>query len=77
MADRLADNRGLPYNPNKELWGQGLVQLIVPLRAAYGASVPVKIASKLPPGSRAGWSRQSEQLYCETIATKHLQTLTQ
>jgi MFS superfamily sulfate permease-like transporter len=31
MADRLADNRGLPYNPNKELWGQGLVQIIVPL----------------------------------------------
>jgi MFS superfamily sulfate permease-like transporter len=31
MADRLADNRGLPYNPNKELWGQGLVQVIVPL----------------------------------------------
>jgi len=31
MADRLADNRGLPYNPNKELWGQGLVQLVVPL----------------------------------------------
>jgi MFS superfamily sulfate permease-like transporter len=31
MADRLADNRGIPYNPNKELWGQGLVQCIVPL----------------------------------------------
>jgi sulfate permease, SulP family len=31
MADRLADNRGLPYNPNKELWGQGLVQIVVPL----------------------------------------------
>jgi MFS superfamily sulfate permease-like transporter len=31
MADRLADNRGLPYNPNKELWGQGLVQIICPL----------------------------------------------
>ncbi|MGD9762851.1 MAG: SulP family inorganic anion transporter [Candidatus Binatia bacterium] len=31
MADRLADNRGLPYNPNKELWGQGLVQIIIPL----------------------------------------------
>jgi SulP family sulfate permease len=31
MADRLADNRGIPYNPNKELWGQGLVQVIVPL----------------------------------------------
>lgn len=31
MADRLADNRGLPYNPNKELWGQGLVQIVIPL----------------------------------------------
>jgi SulP family sulfate permease len=31
MADRLADNKGVPYNPNKELWGQGLVQIIVPL----------------------------------------------
>lgn len=31
MADRLADNRGLPYNPNKELWGQGWVNVIVPL----------------------------------------------
>jgi MFS superfamily sulfate permease-like transporter len=31
MADRLADNRGVPYDPNKELWGQGWVQIIVPL----------------------------------------------
>lgn len=31
MADRLADNRGLPYNPNKELWGQGLVNIAAPL----------------------------------------------
>ena len=28
--------------------GQGTVQVIAPLRAAYGASVPVKILSKLP-----------------------------
>jgi MFS superfamily sulfate permease-like transporter len=31
MADRLADNRGRPYDPNKELWGQGWVQVIVVL----------------------------------------------
>lgn len=31
MADRMAGNRGLAFNPNKELWGQGLVNLIVPL----------------------------------------------
>lgn len=31
MGDRLADNQGTPYNPNKELWGQGLVNFVVPL----------------------------------------------
>ncbi|HUE69987.1 MAG TPA: SulP family inorganic anion transporter [Pirellulaceae bacterium] len=31
MADRLADNRGTPFNPDKEFWGQGMVQIIVPL----------------------------------------------
>lgn len=31
MADRLADNRGLPFNPNKELWGQGIVNIICPI----------------------------------------------
>jgi sulfate permease, SulP family len=31
MGDRLADNRGTPYNPNKEFWGQGLIQALVPL----------------------------------------------
>ena len=31
MADRLANNKGLPYNPNKELWGQGMVNIFTPL----------------------------------------------
>lgn len=31
MADRLANNRGTPFNPDKELWGQGLVQVFTPL----------------------------------------------
>ena len=31
MADRLADNEGTPYNPNKELWGQGWVNCVAPL----------------------------------------------
>ncbi|MHA4846429.1 SulP family inorganic anion transporter [Flavitalea antarctica] len=31
MADRLANNKGLPFNPDKELWGQGLVNIITPL----------------------------------------------
>lgn len=31
MADRLADNRKTKFNAEKELWGQGLVQIITPL----------------------------------------------
>jgi MFS superfamily sulfate permease-like transporter len=31
MADRLANNKRTPFSPNKELWGQGLVQIITPL----------------------------------------------
>ncbi len=31
MADRLANNTGTPFNPNKELWGQGLVQIVTPM----------------------------------------------
>lgn len=31
MADRLADNRGTRFNPDKEFWGQGMVQIITPL----------------------------------------------
>jgi sulfate permease, SulP family len=31
MADRVANNKGLPYNPNKELWGQGMVNIVTPL----------------------------------------------
>ncbi|MGC3943049.1 MAG: SulP family inorganic anion transporter [Chryseolinea sp.] len=31
MADRLANNKGTPFNPDKEFWGQGLVQIFTPL----------------------------------------------
>ena len=31
MADRLANNKGTPFNPNKEFWGQGIVNIFTPL----------------------------------------------
>ena len=31
MADRMANNQGTPFLPNKELWGQGLVNIFTPL----------------------------------------------
>ncbi len=35
MADRLAGNKGKPYNPNKELWGQGIVNIITPIMNGF------------------------------------------
>jgi sulfate permease, SulP family len=31
MADRMANNPGTPFNPNKELWGQGMVNILTPI----------------------------------------------
>src|SRR5690606_23379087 len=31
MADRLAGNKKTPFDPDKEFWGQGLVQVITPM----------------------------------------------
>ncbi|HZY78475.1 MAG TPA: SulP family inorganic anion transporter [Cyclobacteriaceae bacterium] len=31
MADKLANNKRTPFNPDKEFWGQGLVQVVTPL----------------------------------------------
>ncbi len=31
MADRMAGNKGQPFHPDKELWGQGLVNFFTPL----------------------------------------------
>ncbi len=35
MADRMAENEGTPYNPNKELFGQGMVNTLVPLMNGF------------------------------------------
>jgi MFS superfamily sulfate permease-like transporter len=31
MADRLANNRTTPFDPDREFWGQGLVQVLTPM----------------------------------------------
>ncbi|MBY0551237.1 MAG: hypothetical protein K2W95_28410 [Candidatus Obscuribacterales bacterium] len=35
MADRLANNKKTPFDADKELWGQGLVQLLVPVMNGF------------------------------------------
>lgn len=53
LRDRLFGDRPIEADP-----ARSLVQLVVPLRAAYGASVPVKIVSKI---------RQTPQLYVKRL----------
>ncbi len=38
MADRLAENKGTPYNPNKELFGQGVVNTFVPMLNGFACT---------------------------------------
>ncbi|MFT3714169.1 MAG: SulP family inorganic anion transporter [Archangium sp.] len=38
MADRLAKNKGTPFDPNREFWGQGLVNIITPLINGFPAT---------------------------------------
>jgi SulP family sulfate permease len=35
MADKLANNKKTPFNPDKEFFGQGLVQIITPLAQGF------------------------------------------
>jgi MFS superfamily sulfate permease-like transporter len=50
MADNLAGNRGVPFHPNKELWGQSWVGAVVPLFNSFphtGALVRTALNAKL------------------------------
>ena len=50
MADRLANNKGTPFNPNKEFWGQGIVNIFTPLFNGFphtGALARTAVSIKL------------------------------
>ncbi|PHX92618.1 MAG: hypothetical protein CK532_01990 [Flavobacteriales bacterium] len=50
MADRLANNKGTPFSPNKEFWGQGIVNVFTPLFNGFphtGALARTAVSIKL------------------------------
>lgn len=55
LADRLAGNRGTPFNADKELWGQGHLMVLVPLlngfpsTGAWRAPRPTSSWGPFPP----------------------------
>ena len=68
MADRLAKNEGTPYDPNKELWGQGIVNIVTPIFNGFphtGAlartAVNIKLGAKSP---LAGIAKFTFKFFC-------------
>lgn len=77
MADRLANNTGTPYNPNKELWGQGLVNIVTPLFNGFphtGALARTAVNIKLGAVSPlAGIAKFVFKLLLAAFLAKHLE----
>lgn len=77
MADRLANNTGTPYNPNKELWGQGLVNIFTPLFNGFphtGALARTAVNIKLGAVSPlAGVAKFFFKLLLAAFLAKHLE----
>lgn len=53
MADKLAENKKTPFNPDKEFFGQGLVQIITPLVQGFPCTGALaRTATSIKAGSR-------------------------
>lgn len=77
MADRLAKNQGTPFNPNRELWGQGIVNIVTPLFNGFphtGAlartAVNIKVGAVSP---LAGIAKFTFKLLLAAFLATHLE----
>jgi SulP family sulfate permease len=53
MADKLAENKGTPFNPDKEFFGQGMVQIITPLVQGFPCTGALaRTATSIKAGAR-------------------------
>ncbi|MES2616984.1 MAG: SulP family inorganic anion transporter [Bacteroidota bacterium] len=53
MADKLAQNKGTPFNPDKEFFGQGMVQIITPLVQGFPCTGALaRTATSIKAGAR-------------------------
>jgi sulfate permease, SulP family len=77
MADRLANNKGTPFNPNKELWGQGIVNIFTPMLNGFphtGALARTAVNIKLGAVSPlAGISKFAFKLLMAAFLAKYLE----
>lgn len=53
MADKLAENKNTPFNPDKEFFGQGMVQIITPLIQGFPCTGALaRTATSIKAGAR-------------------------
>jgi SulP family sulfate permease len=53
MADKLAENKGTPFNPDKEFFGQGMVQILTPLVQGFPCTGALaRTATSIKAGAR-------------------------
>lgn len=77
MADRLANNKKTPFNPDKEFWGQGLVQIITPLVNGFPCTGALaRTATSIKAGAMtplAGYFKGGLKLFMAYYAAPYLE----
>ncbi len=77
MADRMANNQGTPFNPDKEFWGQGMVNIFTPLFNGFphtGALARTAVSIKLGAVSPlAGIAKFTFKLLMAAFLATHLE----
>lgn len=79
MADRMAGNTGTPFNPDKEFWGQGLVQIITPLVNGFPCTGALaRTATSIKAGARtplAGYFKSVLKLSLAYFVAPYLEVI--
>jgi MFS superfamily sulfate permease-like transporter len=77
MADKLAGNRKTLFNPDREFWGQGLVQIIVPMVNGFPCTGALaRTATSIKAGAvtpLAGYFKAAFKLGLVVFATQWLE----
>jgi sulfate permease, SulP family len=79
MADKLAENNRTPFNPDKEFFGQGLVQIITPMVQGFPCTGALaRTATSIKAGARtplAGYFKAVLKLILAFYLAKYLELI--
>lgn len=79
MADKLADNKRTPFNPDKEFFGQGMVQIITPLIQGFPCTGALaRTATSIKAGARtplAGYFKAALKLIMAYFLAQYLELI--